>query len=127
MVYGRATGRACSRLRTSSAFANTRDLLEGTVQKANSARDHLDDAALVTHPVPRMGLRGGEETQLLDVEDAILAQLVHVSGRDAVQVDAQLAGTLITDAGHAARVQPGRPEFLHQRHHIDRGRSLELL
>src|SRR6266581_9168249 len=98
-----------------------------TQPRGYSARDHLDHAALVSHPVTRVGLRGGEEMQLLDVADANLAQLIHISSRDTVQVDADLAGALVVDAGHAARVQPGGPEFLDQRHEIDRGRSLELL
>src|SRR5438270_13440597 len=93
----------------------------------NSAQQHFDDAAAVSHAVPRLRLRGAEVTQLADVADADLAPLVHVTSRGAVQIDAHLVGALVMNAGHPAGAQPVGTEFLHQRHGIERGRARELV
>src|SRR2546427_12110457 len=84
-------------------------------------------APAVARAVSLLRLGCAEEAQLSDVVGADLAQLIHITDRDAVQVNLHLARALIPDTDHTARAQPVGPEFLHQGVRIERGRALELV
>src|SRR4029077_12689104 len=97
MVSGRAgaTGRACSRLRTTNAtLVNT------------LARPHFDDAAAMSQAVSLLRFRRAEVAQLAHFIGADFAETSHIPRRNAVHVYLDDAGARVADADHPARVEP---------------------